>query len=141
MKKVLFSLFLSLTVLLLSGYGLVSAHHAQGDIGLPSDKTLSQSDQVNFASILRDRSFILQSPCSGTEKETGKVIIAENEIEEENLNHVRKYVESSSAFTAIIYALVLGYFFRYLKKRVSLRGRFSSFTSSRCYILFRVLRI
>jgi len=70
-----------------------------------------------------------------------KIDIAENEVEEEELNFSRKGEHGSNVIAAIFYAVSLSYLFYALRKCLLASEHFHAFRTYRSYISLRVLRI
>ena len=111
----------------------VSIRHA-----LTHDSNKAKSTHVSTKT---DQGLIVRPSSSGTEKENDQVEAAEKEAEEDELVF-KKYLDTSQYFAIIFFALLLGYFFRYIKISLPFRKQFSYFISLRSFhLLFRSIRI
>ena len=144
MIKTLIKYLLSLCILLLSGYGHLSAHAYKESTFYAPLKNLQGSAQVSFDFVKNDQTFIIGSSSSGTEKENCIIEatdIKENEEEEYELISFKKHLASSNFFTAIFCALTFGYFYCTFKKILPFWNRLSYITSYRWYVVFQVFII
>lgn len=135
--KLLFNLFISLCILLLSGYGQSGGRNDQEHAGY----SFHNPGVVTFSAVQNNRAFDIHPDTSDSEKR-------EHRKEEKNIEEeyepvpVKKYLKSSNNLTALFYALTFGHFFRYVKTSLSIHRHFSRFSTFRpLYIRFRVFRL
>lgn len=145
MKNLLFKYFLSLSVLLLGGYGQLSTYVLAESASLSQEETIEESLISELG--LTDPGLIpqLKSTTSGTKKGPDKNDLTEIEEEEEKDERERsssKRQVKGNYFTDGYYAHLPGDYFRYIKKCLSLRKYTYLQPSDRSLnILFCVIRI
>ncbi|UGU15303.1 hypothetical protein LS482_16655 [Sinomicrobium kalidii] len=139
--KLLFNLFISLCIFLLSGYGQQDDHAFREHTDYFLTQNINNQQPVVFDAPQNDRAFDLRSGSSGSERRKHRT--EEKNIEEEyEPVPVKKYLKSSNTLTALFYALGLGHFFRYIKSGPFTSGHFFRFSVFRpLYIRFRVFRL
>ena len=143
MIKALLTYFLSLSILLLSGYSQLSAcAHELSTYYSPATNSI-KSVPTSVGAAPHEQALLSKPPSSGTEKhltiDTAQVI---EEKEDDESTHFKKYVASSHYFTTLFHALSYEYFLHYLKTRLSSYKPFSYGSSSESlYLVFRVFRI
>jgi len=76
-----------------------------------------------------------------TERQNDKIVVTDNEGDDEELVSYKKYLEINNYFTTALYAQTLGYSHRYVKESLPQSKPFSYFSSYRKYIVFRVIRL
>lgn len=85
---------------------------------------------------------IINTPLPGAAKENHKrIIIAENEVEEDQLQSFRKLLESSGYLAAVLYAFISAFLFRYLGKGLLLCKHFFPHLHYRWHITLQVFRV
>ncbi|MBC9797531.1 hypothetical protein [Sinomicrobium weinanense] len=139
--KLLFNFFISLCILLLSGYGQPDGHNQQKYTDYAFAQTIGTPGVAGFNAIQNNRAFDIHSDSSDSEKRRHRT--HEKNIEEEyEPVPVKKYLKSSNSLTALFYALTFGHFFRYIKNSLFTGRHFVRF-SAFCplYIRFRVFRL
>lgn len=145
MKKALTKYLLSLCIIWLSGYDLLSAHILHESAFFSLIKVPNGSDYASFESVRHNQPSINAASTSPVEKGFKKIEAAEKEVEEDDLSYSRKHLQSSDYITSIFfYALIFGYLVHHIKiKRSFLFREFSSYFSSfrSLHIIFRVFRI
>ena len=139
MMRLLFRIFITLYVFLLSGYGQLDVHADNNAISLSSEKN-KEITQSHLAVLQNDNTLTFLSVNSLLEKENLKFRATDNEDEEDDLNSF-KLLALHNCFTSVFYGQVPGYFCgRYIKKGFTYSKLFSYFSSNK-YIVFRVIRI
>ncbi len=143
MLKTLLKYLLSFCILLLGGYSLFSAQIDKGDAFYTPIQVLegTASANLNSGTAHQDQTYISSPSSSGTKKATDTIDAAENEVKEEELGSSRRNLASENYLTAVFYTLALGCFFRYLKASLHFVKHFSYHSSSKRYLILRVLRI
>jgi hypothetical protein len=131
----------SLTQLLSFLYILLLGGLAQSD-GTMLLSSVGVSVQSKSATVCVQPQVLTIKPFStSSEKTVIRIEATEKEIEEDELIFSKKSLESSSSFAAVFFALILGYFFHSLRKRLAFCKRFSYFISYRWYLMYGVIQI
>jgi hypothetical protein len=135
MLKLIARFFLSLLILLSSGYGRAFTLNHQDSHEQYHTKSVDSSfSQFGIDSINKSS--------SSSESRHLVIEVTENESEEEEFNTARKYLEISDYFTNLFNAQSHGYFLHYLKKRLPFCKHFSNLSSDwSLFTIFRVFRI
>lgn len=141
MKKLLIRFFLSLCILLLSGYSQLYAHTYQDCICHSSKKILLSPEHASFGAVQNNQTLLLKSASSITENENSKLVATAFECEDEESISFKKFLENSNYFTTVFHALVFGFFCLFLKKRLLSSKHSIYFSSYKWYLLFCVFRI
>ena len=140
MMRLLFKIFISLYVFLLSGYGQLDAHADNNPLSLTSSKSTENFGYSHSSTLQNDKFCTFLPVNSFAEKENLKFRATDNEDEEDDLSGF-KYLAINNCFTAVFYGQVSGYFCcRYVKKGLTYSNLFSYFSINK-YIVFRVIRI
>ena len=139
MKKLLIRFFLSLCIILLSGYSQLYAHTYQDGIRHSSIKALLKSEHAGIGKLQNTQA--LPHKFSSSVTENLKLSVAEIEEEDDELVSFKKLLEHSNYFTAVFYALVFGCLGLFLLKRLPAGKHALYFSSFKLYLLFRVIRI
>jgi hypothetical protein len=144
MKNFLIRLFLSLCIVLLSGYSQLDAHTYQACIPHSSTKNSKNLEQARFATAQKSLAMITKPASSDRKKVTFKLKATEKNEEEEvepAVTSSKKYLESSNYFSATFWAQALSYFFCYNKGILPVCKHLFNFPSPGRYLLFQVFRI
>ncbi|WP_139276297.1 hypothetical protein [Sinomicrobium oceani] len=142
--KLIFRVFISLSVFLLSGFNPLHAHIDQDDALCAT--SVSDLDSYEFAGfdLVQDHpDFVVRSASIDLEKRGHET--EERNIEEEynELISLKKYKDGAhTSLTVLFYALIFGNFLYAAQKRLCVPKRFYSFLAlTPLYIRFRVFRI
>ncbi|QCR22711.1 hypothetical protein [Pontibacter sp. SGAir0037] len=143
MKKLLFSFFLTLGILLLSGYSQLYAHALEYFSPKASSQNLAASGFSSFGTDHYSQALVLLKHLSSvSEKEIHtKIDVAEIEEKDDELTFFKELLESGNYFTALVYTLTLAYFFCFIKTSLLFCKQFSYTLSKRRYLIFQVFRI
>ena len=139
MKKLLIRFFLSLCIILLSGYSQLYAHTYQDGIRHSSIKALLKSEHAGIGKLQNTQA--LPHKFSSSVTENLKLSVAEIEEEDDEFISFKKLLEHSNYFTAVFYALVFGCLGLFLSKRLSSDKHSFKFPTCKLFLLFRVIRI
>lgn len=141
MKKFLIRFFLLISVVLI-GYGKLYPNAYHSNLVHSSEKiSIQNSEYASLVNFQSDDITTIKSPSAHELKSNEDLHATDNEVEEDESFSLKKYLEASNFFTAVLYAQILGFFFLFTKKRLSPDGLFSYFSSCRKFIVFRVIRI
>jgi len=141
MKEAFKKYFLLLCFILLGGYTHMSSHTVK-EVANCSPESIAQSlkleDSVSFQT---DETSGNKFSLTAKEKEQEKIEIAENEIEEEEIFHVKKYLDYYNYFD-LFYKKSFDSYFHLTDRNLPI-GKSSFFYSSleSLYIVFRVFRL
>jgi len=139
--KFLVRFFISLFIFLLAGYGQVYAHTSQDTMNYAAIKSLSEPKHSVLADFIKSRDINVKADISALSKVNDKVDASDNEDEDEKPISIKKLLDNGNYYTTVFNTQTPGYFFSNVKKRLTNFKPFSSATSQRKYILFRVIRI
>ena len=139
MKKLLIRFFLSLCVILLSGYSQLYAHTYEDGIRHTSIKVLLKSEHASFGKVQNNQA--LPHKFSSSVTESRKLSVAEIEEEDDEFISFKKLLEQSNYFAAVFYALVFGCLGLFLSQRLPSGKHALYFPSCKLFLLFRVIRI
>ena len=143
MAKAFLKYLLILCILLLSGYGHLSAQISKENTVGSTIKSLYGLEVASIHTTQKDQTLVVSSSSSsGTAKENHKkVVTAEYEIEEDDSVSFKRFLETNSYLTAIVYAFTFAYLFRCINKCFSITKHLSHFSSYRWHIVIQVFRI
>jgi len=142
MIKALAKYLLLLCVILLSGYGQLSARTSKESAIHAQTKYDKESENVTSDNVQKDNACIITSSTrSDTKKERQEICVAKNEVEEDEVDSSKKHVERNYVSLSNFYALSQECFLLYIKNSLTFCKRFSYFTSYMRYIIFQVIRI
>lgn len=139
MKKLLFSFFLALSALLFTGTSQLHAHEYNDTINEFAVKAAAVSDHSEIANMLLNQEW--QMKTSSTFIEKAKSHTLDNEVEEDSLNGGKKFTSLDKYFSSFYFTQIPGFFCQHCKNGLRSSLQFFHFTSSRRYIVFRVIRI
>lgn len=140
MKKVLFTFFLPLCIILLTAYIQLQGHVYRDVIGESSSNLCETPEQANFDTEENDLPFI--NRFTSDKHKTfivGDVEVREVQEEEHELTTSKKNRKSENNFAAIFCVLTRGYFFNYIRETLSFRKDFSEISAK--HLTLQVLRI
>lgn len=138
MKKLLFSFFLALSALLLTGSGQLHAHEYNNDINEFAVKAAGVSDHSEITNMLLSQEWQVES---STVVVKSKSHTLDNEVEEDSLSGGKKYSVLDKYFSTLYFTQIPGYFCQQCKNGLRSGAQFLHFSSYRRYIVFRVIRI
>ncbi|MDB5261829.1 MAG: hypothetical protein JWQ14_1110 [Adhaeribacter sp.] len=141
MMKALLKYLLLLCIILLAFFGQQIAHAPTDSAYISSANQLKYSVQASLGQVQHDYSFLIKAAGSGTRKGSKIFATVEKEAEEVESIASKKYLESSVFFTAVLSGQLFTYLFSSLKRYLAFCKSYSSFSSHRWYLLFRVIRI
>ncbi len=133
--------FGTLLLLLLVGFGQLSAHSQKEKI---SSSLVKKLDQGYYNTIQNSETSLVKPIVFGPEKQNNgsDVIICEKEEKEEDeLMSSKKYLEIGNYSTPLFGAYTLGDFYSNSKKNVSFHTSYSSYATSSRYLVFQVFRL
>ncbi|MGK9117098.1 hypothetical protein [Olivibacter jilunii] len=134
--KWLVRFFLSLCLLFLSKHNHLHAYAHQDHIRYSLVKIF---ERVAYEQIGEANELVFKPAPLNEEKVTEKIRATDKEEEDDSVSS-RKYLEISNYFTDFFYALNARYFWRQMKQSLA-SSEHAPYTSSRTYLLFRVIRI
>ena len=144
MRNYIVRLFLSLCILLLSGYSQLYGNTNQGYIRLTATHLPDNLEQARFASAQKSLAVVLNTVSPGKHMEPFNLKATEN-IEEKEEQHViissKKQPDNSKYFAASFWAQALSYFFWYSQTPLPADQPLSYFPSQRRHLLLQVFRI
>jgi hypothetical protein len=144
MKNFLIRLFLSLCLVLLSGYSQLYGQPDQSGIYPSSTKHATNLGQASFANAQKSLALLSKTASSNRKKVAFKLKAIEVEEEEEEDEHAvpasKKYSESNY-FSATFWAQTLSYFFCCSKKILPVGKHSFYIPSPSRHLLFQVFRI
>jgi len=140
MKKVLFTFFLPLCIILLSGYSQLKGHVSRDAIADSSSKLCKKSEKASFDTKENDLPFI-KKLTSDKHKTfiVDAVEVREVQEEEYELSSSKKNRKSDNHLAALFCVLTRGYFFNYIRETLSFRKDFSEISAK--HLILQVLRI
>ena len=142
MIKALAKYLLLFNIILLSGYGQLSARNHKERSNHCSKKIIQDTKHASSDFEQKDDPCIVKASTPADSKnERQEVCVAEKEIEEDEVTSSKKSLERSSVSLSNFYALSQECFSLYIKNSLTFFKRFSYFTSYIWYILFQVIRI
>lgn len=139
MMKLLFRFLIPVFVLLLSGHTQILAH-THGDntaAHLENCETSTNLSDVGYL-LSTDDSIIYPTP---DVRKYYKVVLNDNEIEEDETISLKKSLEINNYFASHFYTQTPGYTSASLKNRLPLSKHFFYTSSCQKYIIFRVIRL
>jgi hypothetical protein len=139
MNKLIFGFFLAFCLLLFTGYGFLCAQTSSEQSLTATLVHLSKTEST-FLRMEKGQTFLTTAPLYDAGKST-EIQATENEVEEDEITSHRKFLGSSDILAAILCALSLGYFYRYIKKRLASSKRFSDILSYRLHLFLQVFTI
>lgn len=119
MAKGLAKYILYLSILLVSGYCVLSAP-ANRESGLFTQVSLLKSPPSFENGAPGSLAFNHTTPTSGTSSKNLKLVVAENEVEEEELTSSKRHVEITNSFVTLFHTQASEYFHNYTKNRIAL---------------------
>ncbi|MDV6167320.1 hypothetical protein R1T16_02720 [Flavobacterium sp. DG1-102-2] len=135
----MFRFFLTLYIFLLSGYGNLHAH-TQANMCPESVKNLEATEHISLVTLIDDNTHIVN--CTPTIKENNKVVISDNEIEDDETSSSKKSLEINKCFTLLSFSHSARDIISYTNNGIpAINKNISYFTSHRWYIIFRVIRL
>ena len=141
MAQALVKYFLSLNILLLSGYSQLTASVYKENMPVNDHKG---SKHFSFGTLQSDQKFVdnSSSPSSGNEEGSSKIIATEKEEEqdEDKLISLENHLTNGSFFTSVFCFGAFGCSFDPTKKIFSFYKHFT-YNSPCSYIIFRVFRV
>lgn len=137
MNKLVLGIVFTLFVLLAVGHTSITNFTNQS---LSQSSTFLPLDDTNGASLGQGQTFLTTPPLYARTRDI-RISVAENEIEEEEVVSHKKYLAGSAVLIAIICALSLGYFSRFIKKRLAASKRFCDILSHRLHLFLQVFTI
>ncbi|MDG3581252.1 MULTISPECIES: hypothetical protein [Galbibacter] len=139
--KLLLKFFISLCVILISGFGQLYAHSSQDAVAYSSIRSLENFTHTNYCVLqdAHDPNAVSFSP--GLEKRDHKIEITESEVTEEELISFKKDSEIADYLTSLWQLNAYKYAFLNNRKTTFLDKQTSYLSSFRWYIVFRVIRI
>ena len=144
MRNYLIRLFLSLCILLLSGYSQLYGNTNQGYIRHTATHLSDNSEQARFASTQKNLAVVLSTVSPGKPMEPFNLKATEN-IEEKEEQHVlissKKISDNSNYFAATFWAQALSYFFWCSQTILPVDQPLAYYPSQRRHLLFQVFRI
>ncbi|GEO05954.1 hypothetical protein AAE02nite_36180 [Adhaeribacter aerolatus] len=141
MIKAFLKYLLPLCIVLLAFLGQLTAHAPTDSAYLSPVNQLKRSVQASLALGQPEYSFLIKATDSDTRKGSKIVATVEKEAEEVESSSAKKFLESSTFFTAVLSGQIFAYLFKSLEKYLAFCKSYSSFSSHRWYLLFRVFRI
>jgi hypothetical protein len=139
MNKLIFGFFLSFCLLLFSGFEFLCAQTSSEQSLIATLAQLNKTESA-YLRIEKGQTFLTTSPIHDSGK-SNEIRFTEKEIEEDEITSHRKFLGSSDILAAILCALSLGYFYRYIKKRLASSKRFSDILSYRLHLFLQVFTI
>jgi len=139
MMKLLFRFLIPVFILLLSGHTQVLAHaHAEDTmVQLENCETLTNLSDVGYL-LSTDDSIIYPTPDI---RKYYKVVLNDNEIEEDETISLKKSLEINNYFASHFYTQTPGYTASSLKNRLPLSKHYFYTSSCQKFIIFRVIRL
>lgn len=139
MMKLLFKFLIPLYILLLSGHTQVLAHtHADAATTcLENCETSTNLTSVGYL-LSTDDSIIYPTPDI---RKFYKVVLNDNEIEEDETISLKKSIEINNYFASQFYTQIPGYISTYIKSSLPDCKHFLCIPSCGKYIIFRVIRL
>lgn len=138
MKRIL-TYLLSLCVLLLGGSSFMAAQPVQeASSYAPLQEQLQAATHGQISQL--EQTYISKSVPAGKQQKEGKVNLAQPEVEEVEVEFVKKFLESSPYFVALLCSLVLAYLFRAAIRIPKQHYTYKSVVNP-LFILFCVYRI
>ncbi|MCF8714811.1 hypothetical protein JM658_08220 [Joostella atrarenae] len=137
--KLLLRFFISLSIILISGYSLLFANSNQQQGSISKIDSIENS-APSGVTLIQNAKFFKDCFFSHFEKKEHKFEIVESEVEEE-LTVYKKNAELNTFVGSTLYSLALLAFFPFPKKHLFHCKKFSNFLSYRLYVIFRVFRI
>uniref|UniRef100_UPI004047A5DC hypothetical protein n=1 Tax=Roseivirga sp. TaxID=1964215 RepID=UPI004047A5DC len=137
MNKLVLGIVFTLCALLAVGHTYFGQFNNRN---FTQSSSFSSSDNGESASLEQGQTFITVPPLYARTQDVG-FYAAEKEIEEEEVVSHKKYLAGSAILIAIICALSLGYFSRFIKKRLAASKRFCDILSHRLHLLLQVFTI
>lgn len=138
MKKLALKFFLSLCIVLLSGFSLFFAHGLKDYGSFSLGRNIEK--QTPFAHNHLDDARVYHSVFSSTEAEDFKLDFTDSEDKDDELLSFAKKVKENNYFSSIFYALTSGYF-RHIEDSLSSSEELFYNPTSRRHVIFRVFRI
>lgn len=102
--------------------------------------SFSTPDDTKSTSLEQGQTFLTVPPLYARTQDI-RFTATEKEIEEEEIVSHKKYLAGSAILIAIICALSLGYFARFIKKRLAASKRFCDILSHRLHLFLQVFTI
>lgn len=137
MKKLLFSFFLALSAFLITGNSQLHAHEYNDTINEFAVKSAGVSVHSEIANLILNQEWQVE-PSTVVVKSKSHTL--DNEVEEDSLNGGKKY-SLDKYFSSFYFTQLPGYFSQHYKNGLHSGIQFLHFTSTRLYIVFRVIRI
>ncbi|WP_345160448.1 hypothetical protein [Pontibacter saemangeumensis] len=140
MVKPFLKYLLFLCVLLLSVHSQIYAQSSQEFSRISLAKVSNGSELASYGAIQADQPLKVRyfSPSSG---DSFKLEATDIEEEEDEFVSIQKFLESNNYLAASLYALILAFFFRYIKRSLLFCKQISYNSSLRRYLIFQVFRI
>jgi hypothetical protein len=138
MNKLIFGFFLAFCLLLFSGYSFLCAQASNEQF--TATLVHHNKTESTFHRMEKGQTFLTTSPLHDAGRST-QIQAVEIEVEEEEITSHKKFLGSSDILAAILCALSLGYFYRYIKKRLAASKRFSDILSYRLHLFLQVFTI
>lgn len=139
--KTLFKIIISLHILLLSGHTQLRAY-TYNDSNYASLEKNIESHYLNFTEMQDALGINIKTTIPGIQKVNDKIDSTDNEKEEDELTSSKKCLDLNNYFTAVFYtAQTPVYVHHYTEKSLPYCKHFSSFSSLKWYIIFRVIRL
>ena len=138
MKKLTFKFFLSLCIILLSGYSLFSVHGSKDYANFSQKNTIQNQLQHVYSNAGYDK--VGHSGFTSTEAEDFKYDFTDSEDKDDDLIYFIKKGKKDNYFASIFYPLTSGYYFRHIQNSFSNEGLFY-YPTARRHVIFSVFRI
>ncbi|MEL4307383.1 hypothetical protein [Joostella sp. CR20] len=132
-------LFLSLAIILISGYGLLHANsvEASGNASVLKSIYASENTHVN---LLQNIHFFDQAVYSEKTEKSHKIHVVESEVEEELTPH-KKSVAYQSLLGTTVLSFAFAAFLPFQKEHNFQVSQYLQIAAYRLYVIFRVFRI
>lgn len=143
MSKAFVKYLLSISILFLCGYSILSAHTYLENTNNAQEANQSVKENALCVALDQDQAyFINNSPYSSEKNFTVESSVFEIEEQEDEWITFKKFVENVQYLSTLFYALTLGFFSLYIKNRLYFckQSTYFSFLQP-LYLRFRVFRI
>lgn len=140
MMKLLFRFLIPLYILLLSGHTQVLAHTHEDAVTTCLENSEASSTHLSDVGYLLSTDDSILYPTPDIRKYY-KVVLNDNEIEEDETISLKKSIEINNYFASHFYTQTPGYTATSLKNRLPLSKHFFYTSSCQRFIIFRVIRL
>jgi hypothetical protein len=141
MIKAFMKYLLMLCILLSSGYSLLYAQSPAAGSFSPIQLLQDSFNGESVGTTPYDRAPVFKAVIPDAEKGWSILFSTESEIEEDELAFIKKVLETSSYFTALLYVHLLAFLLGSLACVLRFCKHLSFFSTHRFYLLFGVFRV